>query len=112
MSKILNKLKGINNAKLLDIIRKLNCKYEYTPLAQCLMQKILPSIESGPLIKSCNKDPKNPVDAMNLFETINLYNEKHYSRMDRQMQNSYFVDYVVSLMTLQEEESKQVEVIV
>lgn len=105
LSKILTKLKGINNAKLIDVVRKLNCKYEYAPLAQTLMNKILPTVEVDELLKSCNKDKQNPIDAMNVFETINLYNQKHYTRMDKHLQNSYFVDYVVSLMTLQGEES-------
>lgn len=91
----------------MDIVRKLNCKFEYAPLAQSLMHKLLPSLDCDTFLKSCNKDEKNQIDAANLFETIGLYNLKHYSRMDRQYQNSFFVDYIVSLMTLQEEQKQE-----
>lgn len=44
------------------------------------------------------------MDANNMFETIALYNNKHYDRMDKNYKNSFFVDYIVSQMSIQEEE--------
>ena len=34
---------------------------------------------------------------------IEVYNHKHYSRIDRHLTNTYFVNYIVSQMTLNEE---------
>lgn len=41
-----------NKAKLMQIIRNLNCKYEYAHLAQYLMAEVLPQFESDGFLKS------------------------------------------------------------
>ena len=92
--KIILKLLDVNTPKLLTLIRNLNAKYEYAHLAQYLMHEILPKFDLEGIKEQISKDPTFKVGA--LFESLRLYNEKHYTRMDKQLTNSYFVDYLVS----------------
>ena len=45
-------------------------------------------------------------DLKSTLESTMIYEDKHYSRVERQLRSSYFVDYLVSQMTLQDEEPK------
>lgn len=114
LSQIISKLLEMNTPKLLIMVRNLNCKYEYSQISQHLMKKILPSLDLSKVLESLNDKKikaEDKVDLTALFETVQLYNQKHFSRMDRHLTHSYFVDYIVSLMTLQaDEEPAMIEV--
>ena len=77
------------------------------------MRYILPKLDMIEVSKACfatGKDDKTFVDLPGVLESVELYNQKHYQRMDRQLSNSYFVDYLVSQMTLQEDLEEETKV--
>ena len=113
LGQIIQRLLEINTPKILAMIRNLNSKYEYASLAQELMRYILPKLDMIEVSKACfatGKDDKTFVDLPGVLESVELYNQKHYQRMDRQLSNSYFVDYLVSQMTLQEDLEEETKV--
>ena len=66
------------------------------------MQCVLPQLDIDSLQEQAKKE--ETFKLQHVVESVQLYNEKHYSRMDRLLTNSYFVDYLVSQMTLEPQE--------
>ena len=58
------------------------------------MQCILPQLDIDSVQEQAKKE--ETFKLAHTIESVQLYNEKHYLRMDRQLTNSYFVDYLVS----------------
>jgi len=75
----------------------LNAKYEYSSLAQHLLADILPQFDCQEFLDSIkSEESKTPADLKALLESTVVYEDKHYSRVERQLRNSYFVDYIIS----------------
>ena len=52
--------------------------------------------------KNEKKKKEIPAEIKNVLEGILLYEEKHYERAEKLLRCSYFVDYVLQQMTLDE----------
>ena len=48
---------------------------------------------------------KKQVGIKEVLEGTQVYQERHYTRIERQLRSSYFVDYILSQMTLEAPES-------
>ena len=74
------------------------------------MTEILPKFKTEVYIESFKKtnseaiDSKHHVELRDVLEGTMVYQEKHYDRAERLLRSAYFVDYLVSQMTLEEEE--------
>jgi len=64
------------------------------------MYEILPRFDLEKIQEAISKSGDSTLSLSALIDSLRLYNEKHYLRMDRHLTNSYFVDYLVSQMTL------------
>ena len=53
------------------------------------------------------KDTEGP-DLKSLLDSTFVYQDKHYNRISKHLRNGYFIDYIVSQMTLQAPESHDV----
>ena len=97
LSKIVERLLSENKVKFLTIVRNLNAKYEYSNLAQHLLTDILPQFDCESFLESIKSDEaKTPSDLKTLLESTLVYEDKHYTRVERQLRSSYFVDYIIS----------------
>lgn len=96
ISKIVISLLKENKAKLLTIIRNLNAKYEYAHLAQYLMAELLPQFDcesfkqsfkdfEATVAKEKKQGKKLPPssDLKSTLESTMIYEDKHYSRVER-----------------------------
>lgn len=93
----MERLLSENKIKFLTIVRNLNAKYEYASLAQHLLADILPQFDCEAFLESIkSEEAKTPADLKMLLESTLVYEDKHYTRVERQLRNSYFVDYIIS----------------
>lgn len=107
LEKIVDKLLQEDKAKLMTIIRNLNAKYEYSHLAQYLLAEVLPQFDHDDFLKDFEgKDKPAVQDLKQVLEGTLVYQDRHYGRADRFLKTSYFIDHVVSQMTLQEEKAE------
>jgi hypothetical protein len=115
VTQIVERLLKENRLKFLQMIRNLNARYEYAPIAQCLMLEILPSIDAFKYLEEAKKDEKflgssDPTDKlMEIMQGTLVYQDKHKKRVERQHRSAYFVDYIVSQMTLQQKDPHETE---
>jgi len=52
-------------------------------------------------------EPGQPSDLKSLLEGTSIYQDKHLKRISRHLRNSFFVDFVVSQMSLQAPEPQE-----
>lgn len=114
MTQIMQRLLEVDKVKLLTIIRNLNAKYEFAHLAQYMMTEILPKFQNYEFLSDMRKTASegDQPDLKSLLEGTSVYQDKHYNRIQRHLRNSYFIDFVVSQMTLQEDETTVIKTIV
>mmetsp|Transcript_4577 Transcript_4577/g.6946 ORF Transcript_4577/g.6946 Transcript_4577/m.6946 type:complete len:100 (+) Transcript_4577:2767-3066(+) len=67
------------------------------------MEEILPSIDPEDYLDLLKKSDKPQDHLKQVLEGAMVYQEKHYQRAERLLRASYYVDYVVSQMTLDEQ---------
>ena len=69
------------------------------------MTEILPSFDCDSFIDCYKKEKgQGPDELKSSLEATMVYQEKHYERIEKHLKNSYFVDYIVSQMTLEKDE--------
>jgi len=85
--------------KLFELIKKLNARQQYSTLAQKLLAEVLPRFSPDEIAEEF-KDSKQLSE---MVEAMLMYSDKHYSRADRNLKQSYFVHFVMGQMTLQED---------
>jgi hypothetical protein len=70
---------------------------EYAYMAQVLLKEVLPRFTAEEL----NEDFKEGSQSFKeLLDITEMYSQKHYSRSDRNLKKVYYVDYVMSQMSL------------
>ena len=84
---------------MFELIKKLNARQQYSALAQKLLAEVLPRFAPDEIIEAF-KDSKQLNE---LIEPMLMYSEKHYTRSDKSLKQSYFVHFVMNQMTLQED---------
>jgi len=99
LRKIMGKLLKEDKVKVMEILRNLNTKYEYAQLAQYLMGSVLDRVDVDEFLKTY-KAKKSTHDLKDTLQTTLTYTYKHQDRIERQVRNSYFLDYIVSQITL------------
>lgn len=102
VNKLVQALLKEDRTKLLTLIRNLNAKFEYCEVAQHLLGEILPILHNE---MDAEIDPKAEDRKLlrDMMAAIEGYNHKHYTRVEKHLTNSYFVNYIVSQMTLNED---------
>lgn len=66
-------------------------------MAQVLLKEVLPRFTAEEL----NEDFKEGSQSFKeLLDITEMYSQKHYSRSDRNLKKVYYVDYVMSQMSL------------
>ena len=100
----MGKLLKEDKIKVMEILKNLNTKYEYAQLAQYLMGSVLDRVDVEEFLETYKKDEKKSTQDLkdNLSATL-TYSYKHQDRFERQLRNSYFIEYIVSQMSLQED---------
>ncbi len=88
-------LKQEDKPRLLTILRNLNSKQEYAPIAQALLSELLPRFTPVPELKEA-------------LQVLQFYSQKHLERQERGLKKAFYPQYVLSQMTL-EEELKEIE---
>ena len=104
-------LKEVNNdvCKLLDLVRKLNARQEYARLAQMMLGDIFSRVDPDELLSALKKDSKVK-HWEELMDSCEIYGLKHYARADKNLKQSFYLQYVMSQMTLQADTQKAKEV--
>lgn len=69
-----------------------------------MLSEILPRVQADALAEELKTANKTELFG-EIVEACDLYGQKHYSRADRALKHSFYVDYVLSQMTLQAEET-------
>ena len=90
----------LDKKKLLELLKNLNTKHQYSHLAQHILNMIVQKFSSADYIEPYKDNSK---DLSNNLQMMEIYSEKHYERAERGLKKSYFVDYVLSQMTLQDD---------
>ena len=83
--------------KLFDIIKKLNARQEYAFMAQVLLRELLPRFSPDELVEEFKQAGGG---LKGLLEATEMYSAKHYTRVDRNLKRTFYVQYVLSQMTL------------
>ena len=81
------------------MIKKLNARQQYASMAQVLLKEVLPHFNADDLIDQF----KESGGLKELLEATDVYSKKHYERADRNLKSVYYVNYVISQMTLQDD---------
>ena len=68
-------------------------------MAQILLKEILPCFSADDLIEQFREGG----GLKEMLEATELYSSKHYARADKNLKNVFYVNYVLSQMTLQED---------
>lgn len=94
---IMEKLLQEDKAKLLKIIRNLNAKYEYSHLAQFLLAEVIPKFDHDEFLKDFEEKDKSAVQELKkVLDGTLVYEDRHYSRADRFLMTSHFIDHVAA----------------
>ena len=90
-------LKEVNNdiCKLLDLVRKLNARQEYARLAQMMLSDIFSRVDPDELLSSLKKESKIK-HWQELMDSCEIYGLKHYVRADKNLKQSFYLQYVMS----------------
>ena len=71
-------------------------------MAQVLLKEVLPHFNADDLIDQF----KESGGLKELLEATEVYTRKHYERADRNLKSVYYVNFVISQMTLQDDLDK------
>lgn len=97
--KVVSLLLKEDKQKLFDLIKKLNARQQYCSLAQKLLAEVLPRFTPEEVIEEFKDSRK----LSEMIEAILMYSQKHYSRTDKNLKQSYFVHFVMGQMSLQDD---------
>ena len=100
MAKVIALLVKEDKKKLFETIKKLNARQEFASMAQVLLRELLPRFSPEELMEEF-KQAGGGLKA--ILEATGMYSEKHYTRVDRNLKRSFYVQYVLSQMTLLED---------
>lgn len=92
--------------KLIDVVKKLNARSEFSNLSQILLREILPRLDTE------NLESEDLTDVKGLLTSTELYSHKHLARSNKSLKESYYVRFVMgqlTLLTRKIEESKVAE---
>ena len=78
-------LKESDPKRLFEILRNLNSKLQYAPLAQALMTALLPRMQTEKM-----------GDLREMMKIMQFYSEKHMERADKGLKKAYYPEYVLS----------------
>ena len=92
-------LKEADMLQLMELVRKLNARQEYARLAQLMLAEIMARVDSESLQELLKKQGKMQLWA-DIMEACEIYGLKHYARSDKSLKQSYFLQYVMSQITL------------
>ncbi len=91
---LLKEVKG-DICRLLETVKKLSARQEYSKLANMMLQEILPRFNADTLAEELKAQNKIKL-FQDILETCDLYGLKHYARSDRNLKSSFYVSYVLS----------------
>ena len=106
VEKVIALLVKEDKKKLFETIKKLNARQEFASMAQVLLRELLPRFSPGELMEEF-KLAGGGLKAV--LEATDMYSEKHYNRADRNLKRSFYVQYVLSQMTLLEDKKLEKE---
>lgn len=84
----------------MELVRKLNARQEYARLAQLMLAEVMARVDVDTLQALLKKQGKGKLWG-DLMEACEIYGLKHYARADKNLKQSYFLQYVMSQITLQ-----------
>ena len=96
---MIKEIKG-DYCRILELIRKLNARQEFSRLAQMLLSEVLSRVDAESLHEAAKAAGKQKL-LEDIIEACEIYGLKHYARADKNLKQSYYVQYVISQMTLQ-----------
>ena len=102
ITKVVTLLLKEDKRKLLETIKKLNTRQQYASMAQVLLKEILPRFSAEELVEQFRENG----GLKEMIEATEMYSSKHYTRTDKNLKSVYYVNYVLSQMTLQEDVKK------
>lgn len=98
--KVISLLLKEDKKRLFDMVKKLNARQEFAAMAQVLLRELLPRFSPEELMDEFKKAGGGLKDMLIATE---MYSGKHYTRVDRNLKRSYYVQFVLSQMTLLED---------
>ena len=82
------------------MIKKLNARQAYASMAQTLLKELLPRFGAEALVEEFKQSGGG---LKGILEATEMYSGKHYSRVDSNLKRTFYVQYVLSQMTLLED---------
>ena len=93
--------------KLFEMLKKLNARQEYAYLAQKVLAEVLPRYDAQALLDDPDAFKDSKVSLKQMTEATEAHSAKHYSRTDGTLKRTYYVEYVLSQMTLMEDRKQE-----
>ena len=97
IAKVIGLLIKEDKKKLFEMIKKLNARQQYASMAQTLLKEMLPRFSADELVDEF-KQSGGGLGA--ILEATEMYSGKHYTRVDSNLKRTFYVQYVLSQMTL------------
>lgn len=94
ITKVVNILMEKESKKLIDIVKKLNARQEYSKLSQLMLKEILPKLDFEKL------ESEDIVDVKGMLSSTELYSHKHLARSNKSLKESYYVHFIMGQITL------------
>ena len=102
IAKVISLLIKEDKKKLFEMIKKLNARQQYASMAQVLLRELLPRFEASELMEEFKQSGGG---LKSILEATEMYSDKHYTRADRNLKRTFYVQYVLSQMTLLEDKN-------
>ena len=80
--------------KLIDIVKKLNARQEFSNLSQLLLKEILPRLDTEQM------QSEDLLEVKGLLNSTELYSHKHLARSNKSLKESYYVRFVMGQLAL------------
>ena len=96
-------LKEENKRRLVEIIRNLNTKQEYSIIAQALLNEILPRFDASDYLDTAEYKGGQQNELKDALKVMSFYSQKHVERAERGLKRAFYPEYVLSQMTIDEE---------
>lgn len=107
---VLKTLGSLELIRLIEYVRDWNTRASTSPIAQVVLHAILKLRSAQDILGALNgavnisesqdtpKSKKEAVSARSIAQSLLPYTERHLARMDRLLQESYVIDYVLGEM--------------
>jgi hypothetical protein len=83
-------LKEGNKKRLVEILRNLNSKHEYAPIAHALLSELLPRFRASEYLELPEFKGPAQSELKEAIKVMSFYSQKHVERAERSLKKAYY----------------------